>query len=95
MAQTPQVNSAVDQVRVDAAMLRDVMVAMARGGVAFHDAERMFRHAYISAALLTTKGNQCAAARLVGVHRSTLARVITEMQPQRMERRKLKRGRNG
>ena len=47
-------------------------------GVMFHEAEREFRKRYILHVLNANKGNQCKAAREMGMHRNTLARCISE-----------------
>jgi DNA-binding protein Fis len=46
------------------------------GHVGLHEAEQWFRQAYIDAVLTQTGQNRCAAARVLGVHRNTLLRMI-------------------
>ena len=37
-----------------------------------------FKHEYIYAALMRHRGNQCAAAIELGIHRNTMARLIAQ-----------------
>jgi len=51
---------------------------MVTRGVCFEDARREFEKKYISQVLVKSKGNLCQAADLLGIHRNTLSRKITE-----------------
>jgi Fis family transcriptional regulator len=45
---------------------------------AYEDALRSFKRGYFIKALRLTRGNQCKAAELIGVHRNTMNRLLRE-----------------
>ena len=55
--------------------LVDEMVAK---GVRFEDAQREFEKKFIAQVLSKAEGNVCKAADLLGIHRNTLSRKMTE-----------------
>jgi len=55
--------------------LVDEMVAK---GVRFEDAQREFEKKFIAHVLSKAEGNVCKAADLLGIHRNTLSRKMTE-----------------
>jgi len=60
--------------------LVDEMVAR---GVRFEDAQREFEKKFIAHVLLKADGNLCQAANLLGMHRNTLSRKMTEYRLRR------------
>ena len=52
-------------------------------GVRFEDAQREFEKKFISYILTKADGNLCQAADLLGMHRNTLSRKITEYRLRR------------
>ncbi len=60
--------------------LIDEMVAR---GVRYEDAQRGFEKKFISRILTKADGNLCQAADLLGMHRNTLSRKITEYRLRR------------
>jgi DNA-binding protein Fis len=60
--------------------LIDEMIAK---GVRFEDAQREFEKRFIAHVLDQSKGNLCRAADLLGMHRNTLSRKITEYRLRR------------
>jgi DNA-binding NtrC family response regulator len=52
-------------------------------GVRFEDAQREFEKKFISHILTKADGNLCQAADLLGMHRNTLSRKITEYRLRR------------
>jgi Fis family transcriptional regulator, factor for inversion stimulation protein len=60
--------------------LVDEMVAR---GVCFEDARREFEKKFISHVLNQSDGNLCQAANLLGIHRNTLSRKMTEYRLRR------------
>jgi DNA-binding NtrC family response regulator len=52
-------------------------------GVRFEDAQREFEKKFISHILTKADGNLCQAADLLGMHRTTLSRKITEYRLRR------------
>ena len=53
-------------------------------GVHYEDARREFEKLFISRALQRTKGNVGGAADILGLHRNTIARKISEYRIKRM-----------
>jgi DNA-binding NtrC family response regulator len=60
--------------------LVDEMVAK---GLTFEDAHREFEKKFIAQVLLKADGNLCKAADLLGMHRNTLSRKMTEYRMRR------------
>jgi Fis family transcriptional regulator, factor for inversion stimulation protein len=58
----------------------DLAVHLARLQFPFANALREFRRAYVMAVLINCQWNQCKAARLLGMHRNTLARQMQEFE---------------
>lgn len=56
---------------------------MVTRGVRYEDAHREFEKKFISRVLLKADGNLCQAADLLGMHRNTLSRKITEYRLRR------------
>ena len=51
---------------------------MVTRGICFEDARREFEKKYIARVLSRAEGNLCRAAEVLGIHRNTLSRKITE-----------------
>ena len=60
--------------------LESVVLQMYRTGVRCSEAVREFQRAFIITVLKDQRGNQCKAAKKLGVHRNTLRRKIQELQ---------------
>jgi Fis family transcriptional regulator, factor for inversion stimulation protein len=57
-----------------------VLIAqMHESGILYSEAVREFKKVFISHVLLQHNGNQCKAARQLGMHRNTLSRTIAEL----------------
>ncbi len=52
---------------------------MHKSGILYAEAVREFKKRFILTVLAENKGNQCKAARQLGMHRNTLSRTITEL----------------
>ena len=52
-------------------------------GIRYEDAQREFEKKFIAHVLLRADGNLCKAATLLGMHRNTLSRKITEYRLRR------------
>jgi DNA-binding NtrC family response regulator len=61
--------------------LVDEMVAK---GVRFEDAQREFEKKFIAHVLSKADGNVCRAADLLGIHRNTLSRKMSEYRLRRL-----------
>lgn len=52
---------------------------MSKSGILYNEAVREFKKRFIFTVLQENRGNQCKAARQLGMHRNTLSRTITEL----------------
>jgi len=59
--------------------LEALIMQMYKSGILYNEAVREFKKKFILAVLQENKGNQCKAARQLGMHRNTLSRTITEL----------------
>jgi DNA-binding NtrC family response regulator len=57
---------------------------MVTRGVCFEDAHREFEKKFIAHVLTKSEGNMCKAAELLGMHRNTLSRKVTEYRLKRL-----------
>ena len=53
---------------------------MHSSGILYSEAVREFKKCYITDVLERNSGNQCKAARELGMHRNTLSRTIAELE---------------
>jgi Fis family transcriptional regulator len=60
--------------------LESVVLQMYRAGVRCSEAVREFQKAFILTVLKDQRGNQCKAAKKLGVHRNTLHRTIRDLE---------------
>lgn len=60
--------------------LEALVVAMHNGGITYDEAVREFKRRYLINILSLHKGNQCKAAKELGMHRNTLSRTLAELQ---------------
>lgn len=60
--------------------LDSVVLQMYKAGMRCSEAVREFQKAFILTVLKDQRGNQCKAARKLGVHRNTLRRTIRELE---------------
>ena len=58
--------------------LASLVQQMLDRGILFDDAQREFERVFIARALAKTNYNVCKAARMTGLHRTTLARKMAE-----------------
>jgi DNA-binding NtrC family response regulator len=49
------------------------------GGITYEEAVREFKKRYLIEVLAHHRGNQCKAAKELGMHRNTLSRTIAEL----------------
>jgi Fis family transcriptional regulator, factor for inversion stimulation protein len=63
--------------------LEKLVQEMLDKGILYDDARREFEKMFISRALQRSKGNLCEAAELLGLHRNTIARKVTEYRIKR------------
>lgn len=59
--------------------LEALIMQMYKSGILYSEAVREFKKRFILTVLEENNGNQCKAARELGMHRNTLSRTITEL----------------
>ncbi len=60
--------------------LEALVVQMYKSGILYSEAVREFKKRFILTVLAENRGNQCKAARELGMHRNTLSRTIHELK---------------
>jgi Fis family transcriptional regulator len=60
--------------------LEALIMQMYKGNILYSEAVREFKKKFILTVLQENRGNQCKAARQLGMHRNTLSRTITELE---------------
>jgi DNA-binding NtrC family response regulator len=60
--------------------LEALVVQMYKSGILYGEAVREFKKRFILNVLAENHGNQCKAARELGMHRNTLSRTISELK---------------
>ena len=60
--------------------LEALILQMYRSNILYSEAVREFKKKFILTVLQENKGNQCRAARQLGMHRNTLSRTIAELK---------------
>jgi Fis family transcriptional regulator len=60
--------------------LEALITQMYRSNILYSEAVREFKKKFILTVLQENKGNQCRAARELGMHRNTLSRTISELK---------------
>lgn len=59
--------------------LDNLVTQMHAGGITYDEAVREFKRRFILEILSGHRGNQCKAAKELGVHRNTLSRLLAEL----------------
>ena len=60
--------------------LDNLVTQMHAGGITYTEAVREFKKRFILEVLASHRGNQCKAAKALGMHRNTLSRTIAELE---------------
>lgn len=60
--------------------LEALVQQMYKSNILYSEAVREFKKRFIATVLEENKGNQCRAARQLGMHRNTLSRTISELK---------------
>jgi Fis family transcriptional regulator len=60
--------------------LESVVLQMYKAGVRCSEAVREFQKAFVLTVLKDQRGNQCRAAKKLGIHRNTLRRTIRDLE---------------
>lgn len=59
--------------------LDSLVTQMHSGGITYEEAVREFKKRFLVEVLAHNRGNQCKAAKELGMHRNTLSRTIAEL----------------
>lgn len=60
--------------------LEALVMQMYKSGILYSEAVREFKKRFLLTVLQENQGNQCKAARQLGMHRNTLSRTIAELK---------------
>ena len=60
--------------------LEALVTQMYKSGILYSEAVREFKKRFLITVLAENHGNQCKAARELGMHRNTLSRTISELK---------------
>jgi len=60
--------------------LDTLVTQMHAGGITYNEAVREFKKRFLIEVLAHHRGNQCKAAKELGMHRNTLSRTIAELE---------------
>ncbi|HZD47594.1 MAG TPA: helix-turn-helix domain-containing protein [Silvibacterium sp.] len=60
--------------------LDNLVSQMHAGGITYTEAVREFKRRFLLEVLAHHRGNQCKAARELGMHRNTLSRTLAELE---------------
>lgn len=60
--------------------LEALVQQMYKSNILYSEAVREFKKRFIATVLEENNGNQCRAARQLGMHRNTLSRTVTELK---------------
>ncbi len=60
--------------------LESLVTQMYKSGILYSEAVREFKKRFILTVLQENQGNQCKAARHLGMHRNTLSRTVAELK---------------
>jgi len=60
--------------------LESLVLQMVRGGIRYGEAVREFKKAFLTKVLLENRGNQCQAAKILGMHRNSLGRTLAGLK---------------
>src|ERR1035438_6915946 len=71
----------LEQAEVDVKRVMDGLgTEMHSSGIRYEDAVREFKKQYLREVLVAHRGNQCKAAKELGMHRNTLSRTMAELE---------------
>ena len=60
--------------------LESLVLQMVRGGIRYGEAVREFKRAFLNKVLAENRGNQCQAAKVLGMHRNSLGRALADLK---------------
>jgi len=59
--------------------LESLVLQMVRSGIRYDEAVREFKRVFLTKVLLENGGNQCQAAKALGMHRNSLGRTLAHL----------------
>ena len=60
--------------------LESLVLQMVRGGIRYSEAVQEFKKAFLTKVLTENGGNQCQAAKALGMHRNSLGRTLANLE---------------
>ncbi len=60
--------------------LESLVLQMVRSGIRYGEAVREFKKAFLTKVLVENRGNQCQAAKVLGMHRNSLGRTLADLK---------------
>ncbi len=72
--------------------LRDLVASMQYSHITFREAVTFFKREWVQQTLEANRGNNCRAARAIGLHRNTLSRLADSLDINVREIRRRRRG---
>jgi hypothetical protein len=60
--------------------LETLVLQMVRSGIRYGEAVREFKKAFLTKVLVENRGNQCQAAKVLGMHRNSLGRTLSDLK---------------
>jgi len=60
--------------------LESLVLQMVRSGIRYGEAVREFKKAFLAKVLVENRGNQCQAAKILGMHRNSLGRTLNDLK---------------
>jgi len=60
--------------------LESLVLQMVRSGIRYGEAVRQFKKAFLAKVLVENRGNQCQAAKILGMHRNSLGRTLADLE---------------
>jgi len=60
--------------------LESLVLQLVRSGIRYGEAVREFKKAFLTKVLVENRGNQCQAAKVLGMHRNSLGRTLSNLK---------------
>jgi DNA-binding NtrC family response regulator len=60
--------------------LETLVLQMVQSGIRYGEAVREFKKAFLTKVLIEHRGNQCQAAKVLGMHRNSLGRTLADLK---------------
>jgi Fis family transcriptional regulator len=60
--------------------LETLVLQMVRSGIRYDEAVQEFKKAFLTKVMVENRGNQCQAAKVLGMHRNSLGRTLADLK---------------